>query len=281
MKMIPIRVKSFVMGSPEGVGDGDEHPEHTGGLDEIFLQLERELERELVGDEHPEHTVTLTQDFYLADAEVTNAQFAKFTKETNYKNEASTEPADHPVVNVSWYDAVRFCNWLSEREKRTKCYTGSGDSITCDFQADGYRLPTEAEWEYACRAGTTAKFSFGNHEAELHKYGNYNGTKDGYEKTAPVRSFEPNPWKLYDMHGNVWEWCWDWGDYNYYQTLSQDKPTVDPQGPSTGDYRVLRGGSWNYSASNCRAANRSRVWSRSRNSLCGFRVAAGARRTGV
>ena len=169
-------------------------------------------------------------------------------------------------MNVSWNDAVEFCKWLSEKEGRE------------------YRLPTEAEWEYACRAGTTTRFYCGDDEDKLLSIGNVADAmlrkiyeratwalegEDGYAFTAPVGKFRANSLGLYDMHGNVWEWCQDWYAKDYYG----NSPENDPTGPAMGSSRVIRGGSWNYDPGFCRSANRSRDTPGDRSSNLGFRVA--------
>ena len=159
-----------------------------------------------------------------------------------------------PVEQVSWHDCQEFCKKLSALEKKS------------------YRLPTEAEWEYACRAGTTSAFHFGTTlDVEQANYnGNFtfaNGKKGVYrEKTMPVGSFPANAWGLHDMHGNVWQWCADWhGGYS-------QKEVTDPQGPNNGKNRVLRGGSWGSHPIFCRSANRNFGDPENRNEYCGFRV---------
>lgn len=167
-----------------------------------------------------------------------------------------------PVEGVTWYDAVAYCNLRSLQEGRTPCYTleGAGvdplrwprgwkqvahDRIACDWTADGYRLPTEAEWEYACRAGTTTATAFGpsltSHQANFNGTESYEASGNGPDlrRTVPVGSYPPNAWGLYDMHGNISQWCWDWaGDYTR-------EPQVDPRGPGgPASRRVHRGGSW-------------------------------------
>ncbi|AEF83304.1 serine/threonine kinase [Leadbettera azotonutricia ZAS-9] len=162
-----------------------------------------------------------------------------------------------PVEKVSWDDAIDFCNRLSELEKLTPVYTRSGDLIAWNAKAPGYRLPTEAEWEYACRAGTTGPFSTGDnittHEANYNGYYPYNNNARGsyMRTTMPVGSYPPNPWGLYDMHGNVTEWCWDWyADYN-------TAPQTDPHGASGGRRgRIARGGSYSDGGSDQRSAVR-------------------------
>jgi formylglycine-generating enzyme required for sulfatase activity len=151
-----------------------------------------------------------------------------------------------PAVGVSWSDAVLFCNWLSVREGRTPCYRHAEKRFvphtnrfwrnwTCDFSANGYRLPTEAEWEYCCRAGTTNRFSFGDDVRYLHLFGVY-----AAQTPQPVGSKFPNPWGFFDMHGNAYEWCWDW--HAAYPTEIR----TDPTGPEDGQAKVMRGGCWSF-----------------------------------
>ena len=164
-------------------------------------------------------------------------------------------------VNVNWFDAVEYCNRRSQQEGLTPAYTisGSGDNrtVTWNRNANGYRLPTEAEWEYACRAGTTTPFNTGNNitTAQANFYGEspYNNNARGIYRymTTPVGNFAANAWGLFDMHGNVWEWCWDW--YGTYPSSAQ----TDPVGPASGDGRVIRGGSWVSHGQELRSANRS------------------------
>jgi formylglycine-generating enzyme required for sulfatase activity len=179
-----------------------------------------------------------------------NAAGDKFEQKPEYtwRNAGFPQTDDHPVVNVSWNDAVAFGEWLSRKE------------------GTRYRLPTEAEWEYACRAGSTTRWYHGNDEDGLAQVGNVAdatakakfpnvgtiGATDGYVFTAPVGRFQANGFGLYDMHGNVWEWCADWYDEKYYER----SPSEDPAGPATGSFRVFRGGSWIDDAWGCRAAGR-------------------------
>ena len=271
LEMVLIPVGSFAMGD-------------NGGLD----------------DERPVHKVTIGKPFYLGQYEVTVEQFHRFVEATGYATDAEkgtgfqgafgwnsdtlefkmndeyswrstgfSQSDTHPVVNVSWNDAMAFCKWLSSKEGKT------------------YRLPTEAEWEYACRAGTTTRYSHGNDAEESVKVGNLADAEfetqfpdlegvikasDGYAYTSPAGSFLPNPFGLYDMHGNVWEWCADWYGPEHYAK----SPTDNPEGPATGEERVYRGGGWFNCTRGCRSASRSAGLSENRNLTLGFRVAVAA-----
>jgi formylglycine-generating enzyme required for sulfatase activity len=166
-----------------------------------------------------------------------------------------------PVEQVSWYDAINYCNALSKKEGLTAAYTVNGNNVTWNKSANGYRLPTEAEWEYACRAGTTGPYSSGSSVDAAGWYSSNSGSK-----THPVGQKQANAWGLYDMHGNVWEWCWDW--YGSYPSGSQ----TDPSGASSGEYRVDRGGSWSYGARYLRSAYRGRRYPSARGIDLGFRL---------
>ena len=202
-------------------------------------------------DEGPQHSVTVGS-FYMKATEVTQKEWREVmgTNPSYFKGDA------RPVEDVSWYDAVEYCNALSKKEGRTPVYRINGESVTANWSADGYRLPTEAEWEYAARGGTTTAFHYGNslNSRQANFDGNYpyGGASKGVYRgqTMPVGSFSPNANGLYDMHGNVWEWCWDW--YGDYSRGSQR----DPSGPSGGSFRVSRGGSWYGNARYLRSARR-------------------------
>ena len=155
---------------------------------------------------------------------------------------------DNPVEQVRWSDAVRYCNVRSEEEALTACY--NPETWECDFSANGYRLPTEAEWEYACRAGTKSNRFFGAKAAKLKNYGWFKDNAGN--RPRPVGRKLPNPWGLHDIYGNVWEWCHDLYQADYYHT----RPGDNPHGPESAKTRVIRGGSWDSAAEKCRSAFR-------------------------
>jgi formylglycine-generating enzyme required for sulfatase activity len=287
LKMVLIPAGEFKMGSGEPAEDTAAFFNKT--------YCEGCLKAELFKDEHPRHRVRITRPFYLGTCHVTRGQFRQFVADTGYKTDAEKgnnpgargwdpdkgefrfgekyswgnagfeQTDEHPVVNVSWNDAVAFCKWLSRKEGKT------------------YRLPTEAEWEYACRAGTTTRYYSGDDPETLAVVGNvadatlkaklpWTGTikaSDGYVFTSPVGSFKPNACGLYDMHGNAWQWCADWYGAEYYAA----SPANDPAGPGSGRYRVLRGGSWSYGPEFIRSAARIRSAPNHRVYFTGFRVA--------
>lgn len=264
MQLVLIPPGRFIMGSPSG-------------------------EECRSSDEWP-HRVQITRAFYLGMHEVTVAQFRQFVEANDYRTEYERNPHpftllavvdgdsirnlyctwhapsfpqedDHPVVCVTWQDAMAFCQWLSQRED---CH---------------YRLPTEAEWEYACRAGTSGAFSV-RHEGLHFPAANIRGAgaslsytadpepADDYRYTSPVGSFPSNAFGLFDMHGNVEEWCSDWYGADFYR----HSPRSDPHGPETGTERVARGGSFLFPAHRARSANRAMFAPETSYSFVGFRV---------
>jgi formylglycine-generating enzyme required for sulfatase activity len=234
-------------------------------------------------DDEMQHSVTISKPFYIGKYEVTQKEWV----EAMGSNPSRFKGDNLPVERVSWYDAIEYCNKRSEREGLTPAYTidkarsdGSNTDgsdtvkwvVAWNRSANGYRLPTEAEWELACRAGTATPFYTGNNITTNHANydGNYpynNNAKGVYrKKTWAVGSGTPNPWGLYDMSGNVWEWCWDW--YGSYGSGAQS----DPAGASSGHFRVLRGGSWSNTAGSARSARRGGNTPSSRYIYLGFRL---------
>jgi formylglycine-generating enzyme required for sulfatase activity len=253
-------------------------------------------DREAGGDEKPRHRVRINRPFYLGATEVTVGQFRRFVEETKYRTEAErsdqgghgwdswkgafvrnprytwrspgfSQGDKNPVVLVSWNDAVEFCAWLGRKDGGT------------------YRLPTEAEWEYAARAGTTGTYWPGDDPEALAQVGNIAdgsarkkhpdwktiAAKDGYIFTSEVGHYQrPNPWGLHDVHGNVWEWCSDLYQARYYAVSRSN----DPKGPAPGPAnRVIRGGSWYNIPRTARSAHRGHFAPASQSSNLGFRVA--------
>ena len=233
MELVEIPAGKFTMGSPE---DEEYHQ-----VDEVQV------------------TVALTKPFGLGKYEVTQGQFKKVMG-TEPWNGADFVKADKdfPATCVDWDDATKFCQKLTAIERNAGKLKANEE----------YRLPTEAEWEYACRAGTKTVFSFGNDKPKLGEYAWFYGNAfDAGEKYAHKTGLKkPNPWGLHDMHGNVWEWCSDW----YGGKLAGG---TDPVGPNGGSYRVFRGGSWRDYPDYCRSASRNNFAPSSRPHHLGFRVA--------
>ena len=229
IKLVLISKGTFMMGSPES----------------------EEGRRE----NESQHEVTISNDYYIGAYEVTQTQYQTVigNNPSCYQGAlVGNQNADLPVENVSLDDAVEFCKKLTEMPEEKKA-------------GRVYRLPTEAEWEYACRAGSKTIYSFDDEEGLLPEYGWFK--RNSSQRTHTVGLLEPNAWGLYDMHGNVWEWCNDWyGEY--------PKGAVsDPTGPTMGTDRVNRGGCWLYLAANCRSASRNWAKSSYQDGLLGFRVA--------
>ena len=260
MPLVRVPAGEFMMGS-------DETPD---SLAADYPQYDRERFLKL-NDEAPVHRVRITRDFFFGKTEVTVGQFRRFIEQSGYvpesvrdgtggygynrdydpeksvrgdafegrdpkyswRNPGFAQTDDHPVTNVTWNDAVAMAKWLSEKE------------------GVRYRLPTEAEWEYAARAGTSTRYSFGDDERQLDRYAWHGGDfQTGGHHSVGTK--QPNPWGLHDVHGNVWEWVQDWYDADYYAR----SPAVDPQGPQWGTRRVVRGGSWHATATSWRTAFR-------------------------
>lgn len=284
MRLVLIPAGEFMMGSrelPENVAANLDYSASPG-------------KKNWYQDEHPLHRVTITKPFYLQETEVTAAQFRRFTSETGYRTDSEREGwgwvknygkdkqgwikkegvnwqspwfsqgDSEPVVYISRNDAEAFIAWLNKKEN-----------------TDRYSLPTEAQWEYACRAGTDTPYYWGEHPDggkanfadgsysriySQHKFVSPD-QEDGHIHTASVASYPANRFGLYDMSGNVYEWCSDW--YGGYPAA----PAIDPKGPETGRHGVLRGGAWNTPAKNLRCANRRSFAPGNRDDFTGFRVA--------
>jgi len=209
-----------------------------------FMMGSPDGEKDRVEDEGPRREVTISKPFYMGVTEVTQAQYEAVMG----TNPSSFKGPENPVETVAWIDAVEFCRKLSAK---------TGQKV---------RLPTEAQWEYACRAGTKTRFGFGDDDDDLDVYAWY--TANNGSKTHPVGRKKPNAWGLYDMHGNVWEWCGDWYADSYANANNRDQA-----GPDSGASRVLRGGSWDYNPLHCRSAYRIRGTPDFRHYDVGFRVA--------
>jgi formylglycine-generating enzyme required for sulfatase activity len=249
-------------------------------------------------DEGPKHQVKISA-FQMGKYELTRGQFRIFIEATGYKTDAEKDAKggwgvnrqlqkaeqspiynwtnagfpqtdNHPVVNVSWNDAMAYCRWVTE-----------------EYGKRGCRLPTEAEWEYACRAGSTTRYATGETPRSVNGFGNVRDASleaewpnqdfveyppfsfnDGAAFTSVAGKYKPNAFGLYDMHGNVWEWCSDWYDEKYYAR----SPGSDPKGPDSGSFRVLRGGSWDYGPRRVRCAARLYFTPDARLSLIGIRL---------
>jgi formylglycine-generating enzyme required for sulfatase activity len=267
MRLVPIPAGKFTMGSPAD-------------------------EKDRSADEGPQHPVQITRDFHLGEKEVTQQQFKEVmgynpsffsrdgegkrgwlyfpSRPAGGKDKVSGSTDDYPVENVSWDEAAEFCRKLTELDRKE-------GKIGREQQ---YRLPTEAEWEYSCRGGARSYrvFHFGNSlssaQANFDDNHPYDGAGKGkgLERTTKVGSYGKNDFGLYDMHGNVWEWCQDWYDKDYYKSGPATDPWRDPPGPSKGSDRVRRGGSWNNSGGYCRSALRDGRAPESQGQYLGFRV---------
>ena len=257
--------------------------------------------KDCIEDEKSAHKVEVAS-FYMGATEVSFEEYDAYCDSTSKKkpNDRGWGRGRRPVINVSWYDVVEYCNWLSKLEGLDACYSIDKETkdshnknrndddvkwtVVCDFGKNGYRLPTEAEWEYAARGGDKSKcyiYAGSSIEDSLHIYGNFcdsncdynwqdRNQNDGYMHTSPIGIYRPNELGIYDMSGNVWEWCWDW----YASDIYKDSPEIyrSPKGRIYGSLRVLRGGSWYYDAASLRVANRNDYRPYNRFDDLGFRL---------
>jgi len=233
--------------------DPDEAPQESAGAPgEVTGEAGAEMVlleagRFTMGDEKEidatPHEVSISS-FYIDMYPVTQEQYDKVMG----GNPSRWKGDKNPVEQVRWSDAVKFCNARSLKEGLQPCY--DLQSWECNFEANGYRLPTEAEWEYACRAGSKTQYFFGNDSSKVSDFAWVDSNAGG--KPHPVGQKKPNPWGLYDMCGNVWEWCNDFYQVDYYQM----SPADDPRGPKEGETKVVRGGAWKFSADSSRSGYR-------------------------
>ncbi len=248
VEMLSLKGGEFLMGSPK--------TEFRHGKDETL------------------HRVRVSA-FQLAAREVTQKEYREVmgTNPSHFQNEAL------PVENLTWLEAVAFCNALSKREGLQAAYEISGSTVRWNREATGYRLPTEAEWEYACRAGSRTPFNTGeditDRQANFYAHYPYRNERSGRggqyrQTTLKPGTFAANTWGFFDMHGNVWEWCWDW--YAPYTAEEAENPA----GPDSGQFRVSRGGGWNDFARHLRSAYRAPVMPENRSQNTGLRLARNA-----
>jgi len=239
-----------------------------------FYMGSHESDEFMRNNEHPQHRVHITKPTYVGIYQVTQKQFSDLME---YNPSTSVISDTNPVDSVSWFSAVEFCNKLSEREKISPYYQmdeikrrnnkNIESANVFVLGGNGFRLPTEAEWEFACRAGSITPWCYGDLVLDA---GQYAWSYDNAQlETHPVGEKKPNAWGLYDMHGNVMEWCNDWYSDFYYQ---QDLPEEDPMGPNDGLGRVLRGGAWQFGAEATRSAYRNSANPDSTSNVIGFRV---------
>ena len=297
MELVLIPAGQFMMGSGESAEDTAAYFNKTYRKS-FPADLDEGVEAKSFMSEHPQHEVRITKPYYMSTYPVTRGQFKHFVAETGYKTDKDKDMKllawgwdsdkkqfsndekyswrdtgfkqtdEHPVINVTWNDAVAFCNWLSKKEGKA------------------YRLPTEAEWEYSCRAGTTTRYLSGDDPKTLSKVTELADLvdasvrakmpdwkymirdSDNYVFTSPVGKAKPNAFGLHDLHGNAFQWCSDWYGDRYYAA----SPTDDPTGPDSGKERVIRGGTWTFRPLGARSAERNKTEPDGRNCAAGFRV---------
>ena len=233
------------------------------------FEMGDEMKYKVLNNERPAHSVTLS-DFLIGKYTVTFEEFDAFCSAIGRAkpNDQGWGRGRIPVINISWEDAVAYCNWRSQKEGLTEVYTISDRDVIANWNAKGYRLPTEGEWEYAAReGGRKVRFGNGKFEADPKEI-NYFARLGPRLKSVPIGSLNcPNALGLHEMSGNVGEWCWDW--YGDYPTA----PQTNPKGPSTGSFRVVRGGSWLHNLASVEVYGRDNGSPSERNITTGFRLA--------
>ncbi len=240
----------FSLGLVTGCSDDDGDGPGNLNVDMALLPAGSFIMGDQAGDgvpnEKPSRSVSLSA-IYMSKYEISQKIYQDVMGENPSKNLGD----NRPVENITWFQALEFCNALSVKHGYEKCYSDINGTVTVDKGAGGYRLPTEAEWEYGCRAGTATSYYTGSSKADLDRAGWYSGNAGG--STKDVGQLQPNNFGLYDMHGNVNEWCWDWYKSDYYK----DGENNNPMGPDAGSERVCRGGSYFVFEFGCRSPFRS------------------------
>ena len=244
-----------------------------------FYMGSHDSDEYLRSNEHPQHKVILSGNLFIGVYPVTQKQFVELME---FNPSIVTDNEECPVEGVTWYSAVEFCNKMSEAESLHPYYEMRGvrrrannsieEASVSILGGDGYRLPTEAEWEYACRAGSITPWYFGDQVLDVGTYAWF--YENANHETHPVGQRKPNPWGLYDMHGNVMEWCYDWYNDIYYQQCPEEE--ADPTGPDSGVAKVLRGGAWQFGAEATRCAYRNSSVPDAVAGIIGFRICRNA-----
>ncbi len=220
-------------------------------------------------DEQKEHNVNLNT-FEISKFEVTVWEWKQFIKANKMKMPEKPNwgwQDNYPINGITWNEAIAYCNWLSKKEKLQTVYTKKGPNFVCNFKANGYRLPTEAEWEFASKGGANSKgFKYSGGD-NLDNVAWHKGNSKGTPHTVGTKL--PNELGIYDMSGNVWEWCWDWYNKDFYKLENGD----NPKGPEMGERRSVRGGSWDSQANYVRPANRISTEPNKTHEFYGLRVA--------